>query len=75
MQHDTFLSPQSVENAGMSNTINLNQFRKQKAREERRAEADANAVKFGRTKAERQREAEAAERARQHLDAHRRDEE
>lgn len=32
--------------------INLNQARKAKARSEKRAEADANAARFGRTKAE-----------------------
>ncbi len=57
----------------MSNTVNLNQVRKAKARAERRAVADANAAKFGRTKVERLRAAQEAERARQQLDAHRRD--
>ncbi len=32
--------------------VNLNQFRKTKARAEKKARADANAVKFGRSKAE-----------------------
>ncbi len=36
----------------MGDVVNLNRFKKQKAREERSAEADANRVKFGRTKAE-----------------------
>lgn len=38
----------------MSKTvINLNRFRKEKARTERRAKADENAAKFGLSKAER----------------------
>ncbi|MEM8775766.1 MAG: DUF4169 family protein [Pseudomonadota bacterium] len=58
----------------MSQPVNLNRFRKAKARDEKRAKADENAVKFGRTKA--QREVEEAERdaARKTLDAHRREE-
>jgi hypothetical protein len=38
----------------MSNVTNLNQFRKTKARAEKKARADQNAVKFGRSKAEKQ---------------------
>lgn len=33
--------------------VNLNRFRKQKARAERRARADENAIKFGLSKSER----------------------
>ncbi|MBT9383688.1 DUF4169 family protein [Pseudooceanicola sp. CBS1P-1] len=55
----------------MSSVTNLNQFRKQKARAEKRAQGDANAAKFGRSKAERQK-AEAEERqAERRLDGHR----
>jgi len=36
----------------VTNPINLNKFRKAKARSERVKRADENAVKFGRTKAE-----------------------
>ena len=36
----------------MSQPVNLNRFRKDKARDEARQQADANAVKFGRTKIE-----------------------
>lgn len=36
----------------MSNVTNLNQFRKAKARKDKRTKADENAVKFGRTKAQ-----------------------
>ena len=32
--------------------VNLNRFRKARARAEKRAQGDANAVKFGRTKGE-----------------------
>ncbi|WP_434287309.1 DUF4169 family protein [Celeribacter sp. SCSIO 80788] len=54
---------------------NLNQFRKQKARAEKRVQGDENAVKFGRTKA--QKALEEAERAKvkAELDAHKRDKE
>ena len=36
----------------MSKPVNLNRFRKEKARAEKKARADRNAVAFGRTKAE-----------------------
>ncbi|WP_170760522.1 DUF4169 family protein [Ruegeria lacuscaerulensis] len=36
----------------MSKPVNLNRYRKEKARAEKKARADQNAVKFGRTKAE-----------------------
>ncbi|MCP1170256.1 DUF4169 family protein [Limimaricola litoreus] len=55
--------------------VNLNQFRKQKARAEKTARADANAAKFGRTKAEKARDAAEAESAARRLDGHRRDDE
>lgn len=57
----------------MTKVVNLNRFRKDKARSDKRAEADSNAVKFGRTKAEkRKRDAELA-KAERHLDQHKRD--
>lgn len=52
----------------MSNVTNLNQFRKAKAREDKRAKADANAVKFGRTKAQKDLEKARAEKAKRDLD-------
>lgn len=58
----------------MSNVTNLNQFRKARARVEKRAAADENAAKFGRTKAQKRLEAAEAEKARATLEAHRRDE-
>ncbi len=48
--------------------INLNQARKDRARADDKARADANAVKFGRTKAQRLLEAAQAEQARRRLD-------
>ncbi|MBF9031483.1 DUF4169 family protein [Rhodobacterales bacterium HKCCE3408] len=59
----------------MSQPVNLNRFRKDKAREERKAKADANAAKFGRTKAERIAEAAREAQARKLLDGHKRDDE
>ncbi|GHF67898.1 DUF4169 family protein [Seohaeicola zhoushanensis] len=57
----------------MSQVTNLNQFRKQKARAEKRAQGDANAAKFGRTKAERDLEAARKDKARRDLDGHKRE--
>lgn len=54
--------------------INLNRARKARARAERRRAADANAARFGRSKAERVLEATRSEAARRMLDAHRLDE-
>lgn len=44
--------------------VNLNKSRKAKTTAEAKAQADANAVKFGRTKAERMAEAKAAQKVR-----------
>ncbi|WP_138423985.1 DUF4169 family protein [Maritimibacter alexandrii] len=57
----------------MSKVTNLNQIRKQKARADKRAEADANAAKFGRTKAQKALEQAEADKARRELDRHRKD--
>ncbi len=58
----------------MSDTpINLNRARKERARAEKRAKADANAAKFGRSKADKAQEADAAARAATRLDEHKRD--
>jgi hypothetical protein len=51
--------------------VNLNRFRKARARSEAEREAQANAAKFGRTKAERVLEASRGEKARRALDQHR----
>lgn len=45
----------------MAEPVNLNRFRKDKARAEKKARANENATRFGRSKA--QKEREAAERA------------
>lgn len=57
----------------MAEIVNLNRFRKAQDRVKQRAEADENAVKFGRTKAQRALEEAQAEQARATLEAHRRD--
>ena len=57
----------------MAEIVNLRQAKKQAARKEARVKANANAVKFGRTKAEKSLEAAQADKARLDLEAHRRD--
>ncbi len=57
----------------MSQPVNLNRFRKDKARAEKRARADGNAAKFGRTKVQKASEEKDRERAERTLDQHRRD--
>lgn len=56
----------------MAQIVNLNRFRKAKARDAKRAEADANAAKHGRSKAVRLRQQADAARAERDLDGHRR---
>jgi len=58
----------------MAEPVNLNRFRKQKARADKKARADENTVKFGRSKAERELERARAEKARRDIDSHKRDE-
>lgn len=55
--------------------VNLRAARKAKARAGKRAEGDANAAKFGRTKTQTAREAAEVARARAMLDAHKREDE
>lgn len=57
----------------MTQPINLNRFRKQKARDDARRKGDENAAKFGRTLAQKAAEDADAARAAAHLDRHRRD--
>ncbi|CUH53628.1 DUF4169 family protein [Shimia marina] len=57
----------------MADIINLNTFRKSKARATQKAQADENAVKFGRTKAQKQKEAKEAAKAKHILDGKERD--
>lgn len=59
--------------AGMTQITNLNRFRKQKAREDARRDADANAAKHGRTKAQKLAEKADQDRAAKHLDGVKRD--
>lgn len=55
----------------MAEPVNLNRFRKQKARAERKARADENAAKYGRTKAEKSLDAARRDKSLRDLDAHR----
>ncbi|MFA5537957.1 MAG: DUF4169 family protein [Gemmobacter sp.] len=57
----------------MAEPVNLNRFRKDRQRTEKRAGAEANAVKFGRTKEQKALEQARAEKARAGLDGHRRE--
>lgn len=53
--------------------VNLNKVRKARAKDEKRAKADANAVAFGRTKAERDADEAGRDALKTHLDGHKRD--
>jgi hypothetical protein len=53
--------------------ISLSRHRKARARAEKQARADANVVKFGRSKAERAADAARAAQDERRLDGHRRD--
>jgi hypothetical protein len=57
----------------VAEVVNLRAARKAKDREAARAKADANAARFGRTKAEREIEAARAEKAARDLDGHERE--
>ena len=59
----------------MSEIVNLNRTRKTRDREDRQNIANTNAVKFGRSKAERISEAVRSDQARRMLDQHKLDEE
>lgn len=54
----------------MTNVVNLNKFRKTKDRQDRRATADENAIKFGRTKSQKQSDKAAQDKANRHLEGH-----
>ena len=54
----------------MSQPINLNKVRKAKARVEKQTRADANAVKFGQTKAQKTQTAQATAKAERRLEGH-----
>lgn len=53
--------------------VSLSRLRKARARDEARRQADANAARHGRTKAEKAAEATRARKAEGDLDGHRRD--
>lgn len=57
----------------MAEIVNLRLLKKQAARKAARATADANAAKFGRSKADRALDKARAEQAARALDAHQRD--
>ena len=57
----------------MATPVNLNRFRKEKARAEKKACATENAVKFGRTKAEKSRDNAVTALDQKRLDGHKRD--
>ncbi len=57
----------------MSEIVNLNKARKARERTQARTRADANAARFGRTKAQKAREEAEAKRASAELDGKRRD--
>jgi Domain of unknown function (DUF4169) len=57
----------------MAEIVNLRRVRKEKERRERGAEADANRRRFGRTKAEKEENKAASERARREIDGKRLD--
>ena len=57
----------------MTQITNLNRFRKQKAREDARQQADANAAKHGRTKAQKLTDKANKDRAAKQLDGVKRD--
>lgn len=57
----------------MSEPVNLNRFRKAKARAEKKARAEENVAKHGRSKAERALDRARADKADKGLDGHRRE--
>lgn len=63
-----------MQNWHMAEIVNLNRFRKQKARTTKKAQADENAVKFGRTKAEKLHDTAKIEKLNRQLDDHKREE-
>lgn len=58
----------------MAEIINLRTARKAKARTEKETQASQNRVLFGRTKAERQKDAAEKAKAEKHIDGHKREE-
>lgn len=58
----------------MGEIVNLNRVRKAKAKADRAVQATENRVKYGRTKAEKQKERAAEQAAARHLEGHKLDE-
>ncbi len=58
----------------MGKPVNLSRHRKEKARAEKKARADQNAVKFGRTKAEKISDKQQQDMLQRKLDSHELDE-
>jgi hypothetical protein len=58
---------------GMGDLVNLNRFRKRAEKEQSARQADANRVKFGRSKSERASEQQQSERSADLLEQHRLD--
>jgi hypothetical protein len=58
---------------GMGDVVNLKRFKKRAERNQSARQADANRAKFGRSKSERVLEQQRADRAKDLLDQHRRD--
>ena len=54
----------------MGKPVNLNRFRKQKARADAKARSDENATRFGRSKTRKDQETEQADKAARDLDEH-----
>ena len=57
----------------MGDVVNLNRFRKRRARDEDERRAGENRVRFGRTKAEREKEARTADKAAKDLEGKRKE--
>jgi ribosomal protein S21 len=57
--------------ASVGDVVNLRRFKKRSEREQSAKQADANRARFGRTKTERNHDAERAKRASDLLDQHR----
>ncbi|MFK7870924.1 MAG: DUF4169 family protein [Roseobacter sp.] len=57
----------------MTKPINLNKARKERAKAQKRARADENSVKFGRTSAQKERDEKSRSDAVRLLDGHKRD--
>jgi hypothetical protein len=57
----------------MGKPVNLNRFRKDKARAEKKARADANAAKHGRSKAERELDKAREDKAVRDIESHKLD--